>query len=70
MRMVGNKKITMKKKVLGAYVSPKIVLLKIELEQGILASSATFTPGNGTNGNYTPEIDNWMDSKETHEIDL
>lgn len=64
------KKTTMKKKVLGAYLSPKIVLLKIELEQGILASSATFTPGNGTNGNYTPEIDNWMDSKETHEIDL
>jgi len=50
MRKVGNKKITMEKKVLGAYVSPKIVLLKIELEQGILASSATFTPATEPTG--------------------
>lgn len=60
----------MEKKVLGKYVSPKLVIQKIELEHGILASSACFTPGNGTEGNYTPEIDPWTDTRNNQEIDL
>ncbi|WP_232046631.1 hypothetical protein [Sphingobacterium daejeonense] len=51
-------------------MSPRIVELKIELEQGILASSATFTPGDGTEGNYTPEVDDWYDSTGHQEIEL
>ncbi|MCT1532841.1 MULTISPECIES: hypothetical protein [Sphingobacterium] len=60
----------MKRNKIETYVSPRIVELKIELEQGILASSATFTPGDGTDGNYTPEVDDWYDSTGHQEIEL
>jgi len=60
----------MKNKVNENYVTPQILELRIELEQGILASSATFTPGDGSDGNYTPEVDNWFDDKGSQEMDF
>lgn len=42
-----------------SYHAPRISWSIIELEQGIASSSATFTPGNGQQGNSTPEYQDW-----------
>lgn len=60
----------MKNKGIMQYRAPRVVEHHIELEQGILASSATFTPGDGTEGNSKPLVQDWFDDTERQEIDL
>lgn len=60
----------MRNKGIIKYSAPRIVEFCIELEQGILASSATFTPGNGTDGNSYPSVESWFDDTESPEMDL
>lgn len=42
------------------YEAPTLEVVCIELEQGIAASSATVSGGDGTNP-YQPEVDDWED---------
>lgn len=50
----------MKRQKMLKYVTPKIELLELELEQGIAASSANVFPGGETDP-HNPDVEDWKD---------
>lgn len=54
---------TMKKQ--EKYTRPSVSIDTILLEMDIIQSSGTLTPGNGEPDNFTPEITDWIEEKET-----
>lgn len=43
------------------YLAPAIFVFTVEMEQALVASSATLNPGGMGNTNFNPDVDDWTE---------
>lgn len=49
----------MKTTLRNFYLAPEIIVFTVEMEQGIVSSSATINPGGVGQTNYNPDVEDW-----------